>query len=128
MKEEHSKGGNKSNSETSMDRNEAPPVLESEDKPVPLQNPTWSFIDTPEHLAALIACLNTRGFRECALRTALIELKSLLESILKECPSDMLCLPEDGGEEKARIQVSFHLILRMITIFSSPCPGHMGLS
>ncbi|XP_059156185.1 bromodomain adjacent to zinc finger domain protein 1A-like isoform X2 [Physella acuta] len=102
--EDDSNRGNKSKNDTRMDTSEAPPVLESEDKPVPLQNPTWSFIDTPEHLAALIACLNTRGFRECALRTALMELKSLLESILKDCPSDMLCLPEDGGEEKARIQ------------------------
>ncbi|CAL1546882.1 unnamed protein product [Lymnaea stagnalis] len=87
---------------------ESPPVLESE-KPLlgnktQSQNPTWAFIDTSEHLEALIACLNTRGFRECALRSALQELRSILDHSLKDCPTDMLSLPEDGGEEKARIQ------------------------
>ncbi|XP_035825711.1 bromodomain adjacent to zinc finger domain protein 1A [Aplysia californica] len=99
VKEETAEGSN--------DR-DSPPVLESmdslPDQQKQSQNPTWSFIDTPEHLDALIACLNTRGFRECALRSALMELKALLVHSLRDCPTDMLSLPEDGGEEKARIQ------------------------
>ena len=87
-----------------------PPLLESMEKspdsPAPTQNPTWAFIDTPEHLDALIACLNSRGFRESVLKAALQELRPLLKQSLKDCPSEILSLPEDGGEEKARIQVS----------------------
>ncbi|GFR75026.1 bromodomain adjacent to zinc finger domain protein 1A [Elysia marginata] len=88
---------------------DTPPLLKSETSVTEQQKqftrkPTWAFIDTPEHLDALIVCLNTRGFRECALRTALMELKPLLQQSLRECPTDMLSLPEDGGEEKARIQ------------------------
>ncbi|CAG5126855.1 unnamed protein product [Candidula unifasciata] len=89
------------------ERRDTPPVLESEDS-LPdqqklSQNPTWSFIDTPEHLDVLINSLNTRGFRECSLRTALMELKPLLEHSLKECPTDILSMPEEKAEE-ARIQ------------------------
>ena len=97
--------------EIEVNGRDTPPVLKSEKSLTEQQKrstkkPTWAFIDTPEHLDALIACLNTRGFRECALRTALMELKPLLQQTLRECPTDMLSLPEDGGEEKARIQVS----------------------
>ena len=89
---------------------DTPPILKSEASLSEKQKQiakkaTWAFIDTPEHLDALIACLNTRGFRECALRTTLMELKPLLQQSLRDCPTDMLSLPEDGGEEKARIQV-----------------------
>lgn len=105
--------------DTNDDAQDMPPVLESEtvlpDKQKLSQNPTWSFIDTPEHLAALINCLNTRGFRECSLRSALIELRPLLEQSLRDCPTDMLSLPEDRGEEEARIQVSCWFVLACYT-------------
>ena len=46
---------------------DTPPLLESMDttpeESPKSQNPTWAFIDTPEHLDALITCLNGRGFR-----------------------------------------------------------------
>lgn len=45
---------------------DTPPLLESMDVTTETpksQNPTWSFIDTPDHLDALIGCLNARGFR-----------------------------------------------------------------
>ncbi|GFN82816.1 bromodomain adjacent to Zinc finger domain protein 1a [Plakobranchus ocellatus] len=95
--------------ETDINGRDTPPVLESEsslpESHKQSQKTMWAFIDTPEHLDALMACLNTRGFRECALRTALKELKPLLQQSLRDCPTDMLSLPEDGGEEKARIQI-----------------------
>lgn len=91
------------------ERGDTPPVLESEDS-LPdqqklSQNPTWSFIDTPDHLNVLINSLNTRGFRECSLRTTLLELKPLLQHSLKECPTDILSMPEEKADQ-ARIQVS----------------------
>ncbi|XP_013069196.2 bromodomain adjacent to zinc finger domain protein 1A-like isoform X1 [Biomphalaria glabrata] len=78
--------------------------LENSETEKQSHKPIWKFLDTPEHLDALIACLNTRGFRECSLRTSLMELKPVLSHALQDCPTDILCLPEDGGEEKARIQ------------------------
>lgn len=88
------------------ERDDSPPVLESQSSVPEAHNPTWTFIDTPELLDALVECLNVRGFRESSLRAALLELRPLLVKSLKDCPTDMLSLPEDGGEEKARIQVN----------------------
>ena len=92
-------------------RGDSPPLLENmdtallDDAQSQSQNPTWAFIDTPEHLDALLVSLNPRGFRETALKAALLELRPLLVQSLRECPTDILSLPESGGEEKARIQV-----------------------
>lgn len=98
-----------------LDKDDSPPVLESEGTARESQgNPTWSFIDTPELLDALLECLNARGYRECSLKASLLELKPLLSKSIRNCPTDMLSLPEDGGEEKARIQVSnFAIIIKI---------------
>ncbi|XP_061168116.1 bromodomain adjacent to zinc finger domain protein 1A-like isoform X2 [Saccostrea echinata] len=52
---------------------------------------TWMFLTSIEQFHDLINSLNERGFRESALKTALLERKNVILENIEDCPSDILC-------------------------------------
>lgn len=65
----------------------------------------WSYIHTKEDLTNLIDSLNPLGTRESALRTQLEELQEKIISHLKDCPTDLLTIPDDATMETHRAQM-----------------------
>ncbi|XP_045165430.2 bromodomain adjacent to zinc finger domain protein 1A-like isoform X2 [Mercenaria mercenaria] len=101
----------------SDDEDSKPPMLELEQKvePTPvIETPAvkqineiakhkckWAFYRSEEDLEALIASLNGRGFRERALKNAILEHKSKILDTITKVPADLLHIPEEDENDSA---------------------------
>ncbi|WAR18255.1 BAZ1A-like protein [Mya arenaria] len=61
----------------------------------------WAFYSTEEDIEALIASLNLRGFREHALKQALVEQKSRALETVSKVPEDLLYIPKVEEESES---------------------------
>lgn len=52
---------------------------------------TWMYVTSSEELHQLIDSLNERGFRESALKSALLERKNVIFENIEDCPTNILC-------------------------------------
>lgn len=64
----------------------------------------WTFFNTAEEIDALIESLNTRGYREKALRDQLEASRELLIDYIKECPLNKLNVSMSDVEKLAEIK------------------------
>lgn len=101
----------------SDDEDSKPPMLELEEKVEPqpfIETPAikqineiakhkckWAFYSTEEEVEALIASLNARGFRERALRNAIVEYKGKILDTITKVPADVLNIPDEEDAESA---------------------------
>jgi bromodomain adjacent to zinc finger domain protein 1A len=99
----------------SDDEDSKPPMLELEQKiesPTVIETPAvkqineiakhkykWAFYRSEEDLEALILSLNGRGFRERALKNAILEHKSKILDKISKVPVDILHISEEGKND-----------------------------
>ena len=97
------------------DSNDKPPNLEKEEVKLPppmIETPAtkqitertrhkWAYFTAEEDVEHLLNSLNNRGFRESALKSALIENKNKLLEVVTEVPSDLLHIPEEEAKANA---------------------------
>lgn len=62
----------------------------------------WSFFSTPEDVDVLISSLNSRGFRENALKHALVDNKFHILNSVGKVQMDLLHIPEIGEEDESK--------------------------
>ncbi|XP_052058413.1 bromodomain adjacent to zinc finger domain protein 1A-like [Mytilus californianus] len=62
------------------------------------QKNQWAFISTEEEFEHLLNSLNCRGYRESALRAALLENRSRIEDSIDKCPVDAIFKDTDDTE------------------------------
>lgn len=65
---------------------------------------SWTFFNTAEEIDALIESLNTRGYREKALREQLEACRDLLVDYIKDCPLNKLNVSMSDEEKLAEIK------------------------
>ncbi|KAL3873559.1 hypothetical protein ACJMK2_036658 [Sinanodonta woodiana] len=107
------------------EENSNPPQLEAEERAEPppmihspatlqLQNMSlhqWAYFATEEEIEKLIESLNSRGFRESALKQSLLEQKVRIIETISKCPVSLLSVEEEkqyseqNGEAKTGVQV-----------------------
>lgn len=65
---------------------------------------TWTFFNTAEEIDTLIESLNTRGYREKALREQLEACRDLLVDYIKDCPLNKLTVAMSDEEKLSEIK------------------------
>lgn len=101
--------------EISDDDDSRPPILEKEEvkEPPPMvETPAskqiterivhkWAFFTAEEDIECLINSLNSRGFRESMLKSAIIDNKNKLLEVVTEVPVELLNIPEEEMKENS---------------------------
>ncbi|XP_060068944.1 bromodomain adjacent to zinc finger domain protein 1A-like [Ylistrum balloti] len=91
-----------------MDIDQGPPILDSLASKQIMEGPKhmWTYISSAEQFEELINSLNSRGYRESALKQTLIDQKSRVLELIGKCPVKSLCtapaVPERLTEERER--------------------------
>lgn len=65
----------------------------------------WSYFTTVEQIDELIESLNSRGYREGALKLALLEQKNRIVDLVDKCPQDQLTTGKSGKVERMEEEV-----------------------
>ncbi|XP_033735417.1 bromodomain adjacent to zinc finger domain protein 1A-like [Pecten maximus] len=91
-----------------MDIDQGPPMLDSLASKQIMEGPKhmWTYISSTEQFEQLINSLNTRGYRESALKQSLMDQKSRVVELIEKCPTKSLCsapaVPERLMEDRER--------------------------
>lgn len=82
--------------------NKVPPIVESLAVKQIIERPKfqWSYFTTVEQIDELIESLNSRGYREGALKLALLEQKNRIVDLVDKCPQDQLTTGKSGKVER----------------------------
>ncbi|XP_021368810.1 bromodomain adjacent to zinc finger domain protein 1A-like isoform X2 [Mizuhopecten yessoensis] len=91
-----------------METDQGPPILDSLAIKQILEGPKhmWTYISTTEQFDQLTSALNSRGYRESALKQSLMDQKTRISELIEKCPTKSLCtapaVPESLMEEQER--------------------------
>ena len=82
---------------------ELPPFIETAASKQITEGPKhkWAFFRTEEDIENLLNALNSRGYRESLLKSAIIDNKNKLVEVVTEVPEDLLNIPDEEMKENA---------------------------
>ncbi|KAJ8308342.1 hypothetical protein KUTeg_013216 [Tegillarca granosa] len=87
--------------------NKVPPIVESlaVKQILDRQKFQWSYFTSVDQIDELIESLNSRGFREGALKLALLEQKNRIVELVDKCPQDQLTTGKSGKVERMEEEI-----------------------